>query len=108
MAVKDIFDVELPKRLQAKPEIAKDINAVIHFDITGDGGGQWTFDGTKTEAWITAGKNGDSKMTVICGAGDFEKIVTKQMNAQMAAMGGKLKFKPMDMGLAMKLAKLMG
>ena len=30
------------------------------------------------------------------------------MNAQMAAMSGKLKFKPMDMGLAMKLAKLHG
>jgi hypothetical protein len=30
------------------------------------------------------------------------------MNAQTAAMTGKLKFKPMDMGLAMKLAKLLG
>lgn len=108
MAVKDIFDSELPKRLEAKPEIAKDINAVIHFDITGDGGGQWTLDGTKTSEWIAAGKNGESKLTVICAAPDFEKIVAKQMNAQMAAMSGKLKFKPMDMTLAMKLAKLMG
>jgi putative sterol carrier protein len=108
MAVKDIFDVELPKRLQAKPEIAKDINAVVHFEITGEGGGMWTIDATKAEGWITEGKNGDSKMTVYCAAPDFEKIVNKQMNAQMAAMGGKLKFKPMDMALAMKLAKLMG
>jgi putative sterol carrier protein len=108
MAVKDIFDTELPKRLQAKPEIATDINAVVHFDITGEGGGLWTFDGTKTEGWISEGKQGESKMTVYCAAPDFEKIVNKQMNAQMAAMGGKLKFKPMDMGLAMKLAKLMG
>lgn len=108
MAVADIFNTELPNRLKAKPELAKEINAVIHFDITGDGGGQWTLDCTKASDWMTSGKTGESKMTLICSAADFEKIVTKQMNAQMAAMSGKLKFKPMDMGLAMKLAKLMG
>jgi putative sterol carrier protein len=108
MAIKDILEVEIPKRLAAKPELAKDINAVVHFTISGDGGGDWTLDCTKTEDWVTAGKNGESKMTIMAAAGDFEKIINKQMNAQMAAMQGKLKFKPMDMGLAMKLAKLMG
>ncbi|MCU0701836.1 MAG: SCP2 sterol-binding domain-containing protein [Myxococcaceae bacterium] len=108
MAIKDILEVEIPKRLAAKPELAKDINAVVHFTISGDGGGDWTLDCTKTEGWVSAGKNGESKMTIMAAAGDFEKIINKQMNAQMAAMQGKLKFKPMDMGLAMKLAKLMG
>jgi putative sterol carrier protein len=108
MAVKDIFDTEIPNRIKAKPELAKDINAVVHFNITGDGGGTWTLDGTKAEGWVEAGATGEAKMVVTCAAPDFEKIVTKQMNAQMAAMSGKLKFKPMDMGLAMKLAKLMG
>lgn len=108
MAVKEILETEIPKRLQAKPELAKDINAVVHFNITGDGGGAWTLDCTKTEGWVSAGTNGDSKMTITAAAADFEKIISKQMNAQTAAMTGKLKFKPMDMGLAMKLAKLMG
>jgi len=107
MAIKDILETEIPKRLAAKPELAKDINAVIHFNITGDGGGDWTLDCTKTEGWVTAGKNGESKMTIIASAADFDKIINKQMNAQMAAMQGKLKFKPMDMGLAMKLGKLL-
>jgi putative sterol carrier protein len=107
MAIKDILETEIPKRLAAKPELAKDINAVIHFNITGDGGGDWTLDCTKTEGWVTAGKNGESKMTIIASAADFDKIISKQMNAQMAAMQGKLKFKPMDMGLAMKLGKLL-
>jgi putative sterol carrier protein len=107
MAVKDILESDIPKRIQAKPELAKDINAVIHFDLTGDGGGQWTLDCTKADGWVSAGKNGESKMTIIASAADFEKIATKQMNAQMAAMQGKLKFKPMDMGLAMKLGKLL-
>jgi putative sterol carrier protein len=108
MAVKDILETEIPKRLTAKPEIGKDINAVIHFDITGDGGGAWTLDCTKSADWVTSGKNGDSKMTITASAADFEKILAKQLSAQTAAMTGKLKFKPMDMGLAMKLAKLMG
>jgi putative sterol carrier protein len=108
MAVKDILETEIPNRIKAKPELATEINAVLHFNITGDGGGTWTLDCTKADNWVSAGTAGDSKMTVICSAADFEKIVAKQMNAQMAAMQGKLKFKPMDMGLAMKLAKLMG
>ena len=108
MAVKEIFDTEIPSRIKAKPELAKDINAVIHFNITGDGGGTWTLDGTKASDWVANGAVGEAKMVLTCAAADFEKIVSKQMNAQMAAMSGKLKFKPMDMGLAMKLAKLMG
>ena len=108
MAVKEILETEIPNRIKAKPELAKDINAVIHFNITGDGGGTWTLDCTKAEGWVSAGANGEAKLVLTCAAGDFEKIVTKQMNAQMAAMSGKLKFKPMDMGLAMKLGKLLG
>ncbi|MDP1921033.1 MAG: SCP2 sterol-binding domain-containing protein [Myxococcales bacterium] len=108
MAVKDILETEIPKRLTDKPELAKDINAVVHFSISGDGGGDWTLDCTKTEGWVTPGKVGESKMTIMAASADFEKIINKQMNAQMAAMQGKLKFKPMDMALAMKLAKLMG
>lgn len=108
MAVKDILETEIPKRLESKPEVAKDINAVLHFNITGDGGGTWTVDTTKASDWVTSGANGDAKMTITASAADFEKIINKQLSAQTAAMTGKLKFKPMDMGLAMKLAKLMG
>ncbi|MHB8874894.1 MAG: SCP2 sterol-binding domain-containing protein [Myxococcaceae bacterium] len=107
MTVKDIFEVEIPKLLTSKPELAKEINAIIHFSITGDQGGSWTIDLTKAAEWVKPGIEGTSKMTVTCGAEDFLKIREKQLNAQMAAMQGKLKFKPMDMGLAMKLGKLL-
>jgi len=107
MTAKDILETEIPNVLQAKPELAKEINAVIHFDITGEGGGSWTVDLTKPANWISPGKEGTPKMTVTCSSDDFIKIRAKQLNAQMAAMQGKLKFKPMDMGLAMKLGKLL-
>ncbi len=108
MTAKDILETEIPGLLTQKPELGKDINAIIHFDITGDDGGKWTLDLTKASEWVSAGANGTPKMTITVSNDDFVKIREKKLNAQMAAMQGKLKFKPMDMGLAMKLAKLLG
>jgi putative sterol carrier protein len=104
----EILEKDIPATLQQKPELAKDINSVIHFVVTGDNGGTWTLDCTKTENWVSKGAEGTPKMTITVSNDDFVKIRAKQLNAQMAAMQGKLKFKPMDMGLAMKLAKLLG
>jgi putative sterol carrier protein len=105
---KDIIEKDIPAVLQKDPALAKDISSVVQFDITGEGGGKWTLDCTKTEGWISEGHSGTPKMTVSVSGDDFVKIREKKLNAQMAAMQGKLKFKPMDMGLAMKLAKLLG
>ena len=107
MNAKDILETEIPNLLKSKPEVAKDVNAVIHFNVTGDNGGTWTLDCTKAADWVTSGATGTPKMTITVSNEDFVKIREKQLNAQMAAMQGKLKFKPMDMGLAMKLAKLL-
>jgi putative sterol carrier protein len=107
MTAKDILETEIPTLLKSKPEIAKDINAVIHFNVTGDAGGTWTVDMTKSADWVQSGAQGTPKMTITVSGDDLVKIRQKQLNAQMAAMSGKLKFKPMDMGLAMKLGKLL-
>jgi putative sterol carrier protein len=107
MTAKDILETEIPNLLQAKPELAKEINALIHFNITGDQGGTWTVDLTKGADWVKSGAEGTPKMTITVSDQDFVKIRKKELNAQMAAMQGKLKFKPMDMGLAMKLGKLL-
>ncbi len=104
---KQILEKEIPDVLTARPELAKEINAVVHFVVTGDQGGTWTMDLTKPSGWVSSGASGEPKMTITVGDADFVKIRTKQLNPQMAAMQGKLKFKPMDMGLAMKLAKLL-
>lgn len=107
MTVKTILETEIPNLLKSRPELAKDINAVIHFNITGAQGGTWTMDLTKSADWVRSGAEGTPKMTITVSDQDFVKIRQKQLNAQMAAMQGKLKFKPMDMGLAMKLGKLL-
>ncbi len=107
MTVKMILENEIPNLLTTRPELAKDINAIIHFNITGEQGGTWTMDLTKSSDWVKIGADGTPKMTITVSDQDFLKIRQKQLNAQMAAMQGKLKFKPMDMGLAMKLGKLL-
>jgi hypothetical protein len=107
MTAKTILESEIPNLLKGKPELARDINAIIHFVITGEQGGTWTMDLTKTSDWVKSGAEGSPKMTITVSDQDFVKIRQKQLNAQMAAMQGKLKFKPMDMGLAMKLGKLL-
>ena len=108
VTAKSILENEIPNLLKSKPELAKEINAVIHFVISGANGGTWTMDLTKPSDWVSPGATGTPKMTVTVSDQDFVKIRTKELNAQMAAMQGKLKFKPMDMGLTMKLAKLLG
>ena len=107
LTAKTILEHDIPAVLAAKPELAKEINAVIHFVITGDQGGTWTMDCTKPSGSVVSGAQGTPKMTLTVSDADFVKIRSKQLNAQMAAMQGKLKFKPMDMGLAMKLGKLL-
>jgi hypothetical protein len=102
---KSILEQEIPALLRQRPEMAKDIDAVIHFNVTGAQGGTWTMDLTKPQDWVTPGASGTPKMTVIVSDEDFVRIRQKQLNPQMAVMQGKLKFKPLDMSLAMKLGK---
>ena len=85
-SAQDIIEKDIPATLQQKPELAKDINSVIHFNITGDNGGTWTLDCTKSADWVQKGASGEPKMTVTVSNDDFVKIRAKTLNAQMAAM----------------------
>ena len=106
---KQIIEETIPQKLSAKPELQKEMNAVIVFDITGPTGGKWTLDCTRASDWVKSGADGVSpKMTLVCSDKDFVAVCTKKMNANMAAVSGKLRFKPMDMSLALKLGKLIG
>ena len=106
--VQQIFEQQIPERLASHPNLAGEIDAVVHFQITGEGGGTWTLDTAGGNQRLEAGAHGEPRMVITCSAQDFVKIATRQLNPNMAAMSGKLKFKPMDMGLAMKLSKLLG
>lgn len=106
---KQIIEEEIPRRIAAKPELQTEINAVVVFEITGPEGGKWTLDLTKPSDWVKASAEGvNPKMILTCADKDFVAVCTKKLNPNMAAISGKLKFKPMDMNLALKLGKLIG
>ena len=104
---KQYFEEKIAKKLQDKPDISKAVNSVYEFNITGDNGGVWTVDLTKEPGTVQAGSTGTAKCTVTCASADFMNIVSGKMNPQMAFMSGKLKING-DMGLAMKLQKVIG
>jgi len=105
--VKSFFEEKIAKKLTDKPELSKSVNAIYEFNIEGDGGGVWTVDMTKEPGSVTTGSGGAAKCTVTAKAADFLNIVSGKMNPQMAFMSGKIKIKG-DMGLAMKLQKVIG
>jgi hypothetical protein len=106
-SVKEVFEVHIPARLQAKPDLIGKINAVYQFHIAGAGGGAWSVDCTTPGGAVVAGTAAEARCTVTMADGDFMKLVTGKLNAQMAFMTGKIKIQG-DMGLAMKLQQLLG
>lgn len=103
--VPEIMEETIPNRLRSNPQLAKEIGAVVHFVI---GDGSWTLDCTGPEGKVVPGTVGTPKLTLSSSEENFQKVVAKKLNPNMAVMSGKLKLKPMDVGLALKLAKLIG
>ena len=104
---KSYFEEKIAQKLKDKPELSKAVNSIYEFVITGDNGGTWTVDLSKEPGTVSPGSQGNAKCTVTASSPDFMNIVSGKMNAQMAFMSGKLKIKG-DMGLAMKLQKVIG
>jgi putative sterol carrier protein len=100
--VKETFDAMGPR---FKPERAAGTNAVIQYDISGDGGGTWHAvikDGACT---VSSGPTAAADLTVTMASPDWLDMIGGKLYGQMAFMSGKLKLKG-DMGLAMKVGSL--
>ncbi|HVZ35808.1 MAG TPA: SCP2 sterol-binding domain-containing protein, partial [Polyangiaceae bacterium] len=71
--VQEFFQRELPQRIAGNPGLAAEVAAIFLFNITGDGGGQWTVD-LKQDLGVVAGDRGDSDCTLECSENDWEQI----------------------------------
>ena len=105
MTPKDYFD-KLPDSLKAKGEKVTSINAVYQFDIKGPNGGTWLVDLTTPGGKVSEGAGSSPNCTVTMEDENFVKLVSGQLNPQMAFMTGKLKVAG-NMGLALKLATIL-
>ncbi len=104
---KQIFEQKLPAAIGKNPALARDVNAVFQFDVSGPQGGKWVLDLTKETNWVTASETPSPAMTISVSDQDFLAIVSGKLNGQMAFMSGKIKFKPMNIALATKLSKVL-
>jgi putative sterol carrier protein len=104
---KSVFDEQLPPKLKEKGDEVTKVNAIYQFDITGDNGGKWWVDTTKSGGEVGEGENQEAKCTITMTDSDFVDLVEGKLNGQMAFMTGKLKIKG-DMSLAMKLGSVLG
>jgi putative sterol carrier protein len=100
--VKAIFSA-MPQNFNA--DAAKGMDAVIQFNLGGDGGGTWHVTIKDGACTVTEGAHGSPKMTMTMAASDYVDMINGKLNGQMAFMSGKLKIAG-DMGLAMKMQSL--
>ena len=100
--VKETFDAMAGR---FKADRAAGTNAVIQYDISGEGGGTWHAvikDGTCV---VAAGPGTNPALTLQMAAPDWLAMTSGKQSGQMLFMSGKLKLKG-DMGLAMKLGSM--
>ena len=100
--VKETFEM-MPSRFKA--DRAAGTNAVIQYDVSGDGGGTWNAvikDGTCA---VTSGAATNPNLTLSISGQDWLDMLSGKQSGQMLFMSGKLKIKG-DMGLAMKLGSM--
>ncbi len=100
--VPEIFE-KMPESFQ--PEAAAGMNAVVLFDVTGDGGGKWyaAIDDGKLD--VVNGEPDNPDLTITVKAQDYIDISSGKLNEQLAFMTGKITAKG-DMTLAFKLQKI--
>lgn len=101
-AVKQVFEA-MPQNFN--PDAAQGMDAVIQYDLSGEGAAQYHAtikDGTCT---IAEGTHDSPTMTLKMAAPDFVDMIQGKLDGMSAFMSGKLRIEG-DMGIAMKMQNL--
>jgi len=100
--VNEVFE-QMGSRFRA--DKATGTNAVIQYDISGEGGGTWHATIKDGACTVNSGAAPSPSLTLSIAAQDWLDMVSGKQTGQMLFMSGKLKLKG-DMGLAMKVGSL--
>jgi putative sterol carrier protein len=101
--VLEIF-TEIPKKFDAAAWGSED--ALLVFNIIGDGGGIWSAKIANNSLTLTTGSSDNPSMAMTCSSNDLLAIVNGELSAVSAFMQGKVKIEG-NMSLAMKLQNLL-
>jgi putative sterol carrier protein len=101
-SAQQIFD-HLPEAFV--PEQAQGLRAVIQFELTGDGGGEWQARIADGQVAVSQGRAESPTLTLTASAADYMAIVNGDLKVMSAFMGGRIHIQG-DMGLAMKMQQL--
>jgi putative sterol carrier protein len=100
--VKETFEA-MPGRFRA--DKATGTNAVIQYDVSGDGGGTWHAVIKDGSCAVHDGPGQNPNLTLQIAGQDWLDMLSGKQSGQMLFMSGKLKIKG-DMGLAMRLGSM--
>jgi alkylation response protein AidB-like acyl-CoA dehydrogenase/putative sterol carrier protein len=100
-SARDII-LSLPRRF--KTERANGDQHVFNFDLTGDGGGQFTVTVANKQCAVSEGLADEAECTVSCEAGVYKDVELGNMAPEMAVMSGQLKIS--NLGAMMHFTKL--
>lgn len=105
MAITSVQDV-LDHIGSLDPAKIEGIDAVILFDLSGEGGGKWTATLADGKVKVEEGETASPSMTLSMAAQDLVAMAKGELNAVAAFMQGKIKVSG-DMSLAMRLQTIL-
>jgi putative sterol carrier protein len=103
MTAKD-FILGLPEKVNA--DAVEGMSTTFHFDVEGDGGGQYTVQLVDGKMTATEGIEGTAVCSVKTKSETFVALVTGQQNPMTAFMMGKIKVS--NPGELLKYSKIFG
>jgi hypothetical protein len=86
-----LFDELVPNALKQHPDKAKEVGAIYGFNITGDGGGQWTVDLVSDPPSCTRGDSGKAQCSIEVSSEDFQAMLGNPQLGMQLYFQGKLK-----------------
>lgn len=86
-----LFNELIPQALKEHPDKAKEVNAIYGFNITGEGGGQWTVDLTANPPTCAAGDTGKAQCTIEVAHEDFKAMFGNPQLGMQLYFQGKLR-----------------
>lgn len=73
------------------PEKAAGVKAVIQYELTGEGGGEWVITIADGTCQVSEGRAENPNMTLTMDAGDYVDMISGKLDPTQAFMMGKIK-----------------